>query len=86
MELEEWLRMEIDVTSHRDVLQWTERCAYLHQILESDYINSGKCERLQVFSMILESILQHALSQPQRSTDCSSDLLILLQSQVRDIV
>ena len=74
--------MEIDVTSDRDILQWSERGAYLHWVVESDYITSGKCDVAQVFSAVIEVVVEHASKSPTSSSGCSQDLLMLLQSQV----
>ena len=83
LELKEWLAMEIDVTSDRDILQWSERGAYLHWVIQNDYAGDGQhSDVTQVFPAIVEAVVRHALSRPLSAPGCSQDLLMLLQSQV----
>merc|ERR550534_2755815 len=65
LELKEWLAMEIDVTSDRDILQWSERGAYLHWVIQNDYAGDGQhSDVTQVFPAIVEAVVRHALSRP----------------------
>ncbi len=82
MEIKDWLRLEINVQSSEDLLQWHERTSYLQSILDTDYLNeSSKLPRT-----ILSALVQHAISIKKESLnlDCSQDLLQLLQSRMSE--
>ena len=77
--------MELDVTCDGDVVEWSQRGAYLHRVIETDYICSGRrCsgDVDELFSAIVEVVVEDAGKRGAGRAGCSQDLLMLLQSQV----
>lgn len=79
LELEKWLRLELNVQVEQDVLQWTERCRYLHSVFETDHQNN-RTDPCATYAAILESVVCSAAE--HCSGNCAQDLLVLLQSQI----
>ena len=69
------------VEADKDVLSWPERSGYLHSVLKMEYQEIPVTE---LGPIILNSIINQLSSNSSGRTDCSKDLLLLLQSKINE--
>ena len=69
------------VEADKDVLSWPERSGYLHSVMKMEYQEIPVTE---LGPIILNSIINQLSSNSSGRTDCSKDLLLLLQSKINE--